>query len=59
VLSALNANIQDTFYEYGVQIMSPHYVFDPAAPVVVPKERWHESPAPMPPAPSKDFSGKS
>ena len=58
VLSTLNANIQDTFYEYGVQIMSPHYVFDPAAPVVIPKERWHESPAPMPPAPSKDSSGK-
>jgi small-conductance mechanosensitive channel len=58
VLSALNASIQDTFYEYGVQIMSPHYVFDPATPVVVPKERWHESPTPMPPAPSKDSSGK-
>ena len=58
VLSVLNANIQDTFYEYGVQIMSPHYVFDPATPMVVPKERWHESPTPMPPAPSKDSSGK-
>jgi small-conductance mechanosensitive channel len=57
VLSALHTNIQDTFYEYGVQIMSPHYVFDPATPMVVPKERWHESPTPMPPAPSKDSSG--
>ena len=32
VLSVLNANIQDVFNEYGVQIMSPHYVFDPHAP---------------------------
>jgi small-conductance mechanosensitive channel len=59
VLSVLNANIQDVFNEYGVQIMSPHYVFDPHAPVIVPKERWFESPAPMTPAPSKDSSGKS
>ena len=59
VLSVLNANIQDVFNEYGVQIMSPHYVFDPHAPVIVPKERWFESPAPMPPTPSKGSSGKS
>jgi small-conductance mechanosensitive channel len=45
VLSALHANIQDIFNEYGVQIMSPHYRLDPAAPVVVPKERWFEPPA--------------
>jgi small-conductance mechanosensitive channel len=45
VLSALNANVQDVFNEYGVQIMSPHYVLDPGAPVVVPKERWFEPPA--------------
>src|SRR5262249_55050285 len=30
VLSALNANVQDVFNEYGVQIMSPHYLTDPA-----------------------------
>ena len=45
VLSALNANVQDVFNEYGVQIMSPHYVLDPRAPVVVAKERWFEPPA--------------
>ena len=45
VLSALNANVQDVFNEYGVQIMSPHYFTDPAAPAVVPKERWFEPPA--------------
>src|SRR5207247_1752717 len=45
VLSALNANVQDAFNEYGVQIMSPHYVLDAAAPVVVPKTQWFEPPA--------------
>ena len=30
VLSALHANIQDVFNEHGVQIMSPHYLGDPA-----------------------------
>jgi small-conductance mechanosensitive channel len=44
-LSALNANVQDVFNEYGVQIMSPHYVFDPAGPVVVPRARWFDPPA--------------
>ena len=48
VLSALNANVQDAFNEYGVQIMSPHYVLDPAAPVVVPKTQWFEPPAARP-----------
>ncbi|HSR10729.1 MAG TPA: mechanosensitive ion channel family protein, partial [Thermodesulfobacteriota bacterium] len=45
VLSALHANIQDIFNQYGVQIMSPHYRFDPEKPVIVPKERWFEAPA--------------
>lgn len=45
VLSVLNANIQDVFNEYGVQIMSPHYIADPAQPAIVPKEKWHEPPA--------------
>jgi small-conductance mechanosensitive channel len=45
ILSALNANVQDVFNEYGVQIMSPHYRGDPAQPQVVPKERWFEPPA--------------
>ena len=34
VLSQLHANIQDVFNENGVQIMSPHYMMDPAAPVL-------------------------
>src|SRR5262249_60700638 len=45
VHSALNSSIQDVFNENGVQIMSPHYVNDPAAPVTVPKARWFEPPA--------------
>jgi len=50
VLAALHANIQDVFNEYGVQIMSPNYVFDPSAPKVVPKQDWFTAPAaPDPP----------
>ena len=45
VLDELHRNIQDVFNEYGVQIMSPHYVADPAEKVWVPKENWHEAPA--------------
>jgi len=45
VLSALHANIQDVFNEYGVQIMSPQYFEDPAEPKVVPRERWFTAPA--------------
>jgi small-conductance mechanosensitive channel len=41
VLSALHANIQDQFNTYGVQIMSPHFVMQPATIVVVPREHWH------------------
>ena len=39
VLSALHANIQDVFNDHGVQIMSPHYLGDPAAPKLVPPEQ--------------------
>ncbi|EXI64373.1 MAG: hypothetical protein AW08_03710 [Candidatus Accumulibacter adjunctus] len=41
MLSALHANIQDQFNAYGVQIMSPHFVMQPASNVVVPRESWH------------------
>jgi small-conductance mechanosensitive channel len=44
-LHALHASIQDLFNEYGVQIMSPNYVLDPAAPKVVPKQNWFAAPA--------------
>ncbi|MGE5344395.1 MAG: mechanosensitive ion channel family protein [Acidithiobacillales bacterium] len=45
VLGALHANVQDAFNEFGVQIMSPHYLGDPAHPAIVPKEKWHAAPA--------------
>jgi small-conductance mechanosensitive channel len=47
-INDLNANVQDVFNEYGVQIMSPHYLGDPEHPQVVPKERWFEPPASKP-----------
>jgi small-conductance mechanosensitive channel len=49
MISQLFANIQDVFNEYGVQIMSAHYMMDPAEPQVVPKARWYTPPA-KPPA---------
>ncbi|MNY61576.1 hypothetical protein D3C86_1982690 [compost metagenome] len=45
LLTMLHANIQDVFNEYGVQIMSPHYMFDPKLAKVVPKDHWFTPPA--------------
>jgi small-conductance mechanosensitive channel len=45
VLSALHANIQDVFNTFGVQIMSPQYIADPAHPKTVPPHAWTPSPA--------------
>ena len=50
IYSALHGNIQDVFNEYGVQIMSPNYVGDPAQAKVVPPEQWYPAPAEPPPA---------
>ena len=47
-LTALHANIQDVFNEYGVQIMSPHYMNDPAEAKVVAMEDWYAAPATPP-----------
>jgi small-conductance mechanosensitive channel len=44
-LSQLNANIQDAFNEYGVQIMSPHFMVQPEQEIVVPRSKWHAEPA--------------
>jgi small-conductance mechanosensitive channel len=49
-LTALHANIQDVFNEYGVQIMSPHYMTDPAEAKVVAKGDWYAAPAEPPDA---------
>jgi small-conductance mechanosensitive channel len=45
VLANVHANIQDVFNEHGVQIMSPHYLGDPATAKIVPKQHWYEPPA--------------
>jgi small-conductance mechanosensitive channel len=44
-LHELNRNVLDAFNEFGVQIMTPSYVADPADAKVVPKEHWHAAPA--------------
>jgi small-conductance mechanosensitive channel len=45
IQSALHAAIQDVFNEYGVQIMSPHFLGQPEQAVVVPKADWFKAPA--------------
>lgn len=50
IYSDLHKNIQDAFNEYGVQIMSPSYRFDPVRPKVVPKDQWYAAPAGPPDA---------
>jgi len=41
VLADLHANLQDVFNENGVQIMSPHYLGDPAGAKIVPPAHWN------------------
>jgi len=57
VLSELRTHIQDLFNQYGVQILSPHYVHDPPEKVFVPKEQWFAPPAVANPANPKPGSG--
>jgi hypothetical protein len=42
VLGTGNANVQDVFNEHAMQIISPHYVNNPAAPAIMSKARWFE-----------------
>lgn len=44
-LHELHAHIQDLFNEFGIQIMSPNYVFDPGTPKIVAKKDWYAAPA--------------
>jgi small-conductance mechanosensitive channel len=44
VLSDLHQNIQDTFNERGVQIMSPHFEGQPEDRIWVPKAKWTAAP---------------
>ncbi|MDM0117676.1 mechanosensitive ion channel [Variovorax sp. J22R133] len=48
IQSALHASIQDEFNEFGVQIMSPHFLSQPPQAVIVEKGRWYEAPARRP-----------
>jgi small-conductance mechanosensitive channel len=48
VLSELHKQIQDTFNEFGVQIMSPAFEAQPERPIVVPKAQWFAAPAAPP-----------
>ena len=53
--TALHANIQDVFNEYGVQIMTPAYEGDPEIPKIVPREAWFAAPARQdPPVPGRE-----
>ncbi len=48
-VSNLNSAIQDSFNEFGVQIMSPHYMIQPNASVIIPREKWDAKPSqPLP-----------
>jgi small-conductance mechanosensitive channel len=44
-VSNLNSAIQDAFNEFGVQIMSPHFMVQPNATVVVPRDKWDAPPS--------------
>jgi small-conductance mechanosensitive channel len=48
ILSELHAHIQDVFNEFGVQIMSPNFVSQPADKVWVPPQAWYQAPAETP-----------
>ncbi|WP_260704765.1 mechanosensitive ion channel family protein [Edaphobacter flagellatus] len=53
VRAELNRNILDEFNQYGVQIMTPSYVADPAKPAVVAPENWFAEPSEKPAASEK------
>ena len=42
IMSALHGAIQDAFNEAGLQIMSPHFAFQPKQDVVIPREKWFD-----------------
>lgn len=44
-LSALHSQIQDAFNESGVQMMSPHYMQQPEARMVIPPAKWNVPPS--------------
>ncbi len=48
VLADLHSKIQDAFNEFGVQIMSPHFLSQPDGRVIAPPESWYARPAKRP-----------
>ena len=59
-VSNLNSAIQDAFNEFGVQIMSPHYMVQPNGSVMVPREMWDAKPSPpLPRVPRKPDDSSS
>jgi small-conductance mechanosensitive channel len=44
-VSNLHSAIQDAFNEFGVQIMSPHFMLQPNAAVTVTREKWYAPPS--------------
>ena len=52
-VSDLHAAILDAFNEFGVQIMSPHFMMQPHASVTVPREKWDLPPAVVVPTEKK------
>ncbi|MBP6097740.1 MAG: mechanosensitive ion channel [Methyloversatilis sp.] len=58
-LNQLHGNIQDVFNEYGVQIMSPHYMADTPAPQVVPPDGWWPQPATAPARTQRGEAGRT
>jgi len=48
VYHELHRRILDVFNEFGIQIMTPAYMGDPAEPKVVPANRWFDAPAAAP-----------
>lgn len=44
-LSELHSSIQDAFNEFGVQILSPHFMEQPEHDVVIPPSKWYQPPA--------------
>jgi small-conductance mechanosensitive channel len=44
-VSNLNSAIQDAFNEFGVQIMSPHFMVQPNNTVIVPRDKWDALPS--------------
>ncbi|MGL6041295.1 MAG: mechanosensitive ion channel family protein, partial [Deefgea sp.] len=45
ILNDLHGKVQDVFNTYGVQIMSPNYIADPASEKLVPQDQWYPAPA--------------